>query len=200
MFIQVIEGKTKDPARLQACLDRWQVDLKPHAIGYLGSTHGITRDGDAILIARFADRASAEANSARPEQSAWWAETEACFDGAPVFHDTDDVTEMRHGDPDQAGFVQVMEGTVTDRARAHEIERESDPVLAEMRPELLGSLTAYYDDDHYTTVAYFTSERDARQGERQPVPDEFAPAMEEWEHTMTVERYLDLTEPMLVKA
>lgn len=200
MFIQVIEGKTKDPDRLQACLDRWQVDIKPQAIGYLGSTSGITRDGDAILIARFADRASAEANSKRPEQSAWWAETEACFDGHPTFHDTEDVTQMHHGDPSKAGFVQVMEGKVTDRHRADELEQESDRMLADLRPDLLGSLTAYYGNDEYTTVAYFTSERDARRAESLPMPEQAAPMFSEWEKTMTVDRYLDISDPKMVKA
>lgn len=51
-----------------------------------------------------------------------------------------------------------MEGHVTDRVRAEALDREADPVLAEARPDLLGSVTAYYDEDNYADFAYFTSE------------------------------------------
>ena len=63
----------------------------------------------------------AEGCSDRPEQAAWWAETERLFDGDVTFHDTEDVHIMSHGDLDQAHFVQVMEGHVTDRTRASEL-------------------------------------------------------------------------------
>ena len=41
---------------------------------------------------RFADRESAMANSARPEQCAWAERMAALFDGPVEFHDSDDVT------------------------------------------------------------------------------------------------------------
>jgi hypothetical protein len=200
MFVQVIEGKTKDPAALQACLDRWQTDLKPQAIGFLGSTDGITPDGDVILVARFTDAQAAKANSERPEQAAWWDEAQRCFDGDVRFHDTEDVIEMRHGDCNAAGFVQVMEGTVTDRAAADRLEQQADAMLADLRPDLLGTTTAYFDGGEFATLAYFTSEREARRNESIPLPDLAAPQVQEWEQVMQVDRYIDLTEPHLLMA
>ena len=127
MFIQVIEGRTDRPEELHERLEIWQRDLMPGAIGYLGSTGGCTSSGDCILIARFESRDAAQQNSDRPEQGAWWAETEKCFDGPVRFHDTDDVQLMSHGELDSAHFVQVMEGHVSDR-------RQARPTRARRRP------------------------------------------------------------------
>ena len=113
----------------------------------------MTDAGDCIMIARFATEEAARRNSDRPEQGAWWAETEACFDGPVRFHESTDVNVMRHGDADQARFVQVMEGHVSDRERARRLDEEADEILATARPDLIESITAYYDDGAYTDVA-----------------------------------------------
>ena len=152
------------------------------------------------MIARFESREAAMKNSERPEQGKWWAETEKCFDGPVRFHDTDDVQLMSHGELDSAHFVQVMEGHVSDRQKLDELEHKADSVLAEMRPDLLGSVTAYFDDGEFTEVAYFTSEAAARQGERGEMSKEMASMFAEWERLMKVEKYIDINDPWLVRA
>jgi hypothetical protein len=200
MFVQVIEGRTSDPERLHDRLDVWEEELRPGAIGYLGSAGGCTADGSCIMIVRFESRETAERNAKRPEQTEWWLETERCFDGPVRFHDSEDVHVMTHGRLDDAHFIQVMEGHVTDRAQADRLEQESDGPLAELRPELLGSIVAYFDDGEYADVAYFTSEEDAREGEKKEIPSEMAEQFGAWERVMKVERYLDLTEPWLIRS
>ena len=198
MFIQVIEGSTNDPAALHHQLDVWQRDLMPGAHGYLGSAGGCTPSGDCILIARFESREAAMANNDRPEQSRWWQETETCFNGPVTFHDSTDVRVMTHGSMSDAHFIQVMEGHVTDKARAVALEREADAVLAEARPDLLGAVTAYFGDDQFTEFAYFRSEADARRGEGQAMDDELAAMMSEWQSVMQVERFVDINDPWMV--
>lgn len=200
MFVQVIEGRTSDAEALHRRLDVWEAELMPGAVGYLGSTGGCTSTGDCILIARFESRDAARRNSARPEQGAWWTETEKCFDGPVTFHDTEDVELMTHGGVDDATFVQVMDGHVTDEARAKALERDSDEVLTRLRPDLLGGLTAYYGDDGFTEVAYFTTERAARDGESAGMPPEVAGMFTEWQSVMEVDRYLDIVDPWLMTA
>jgi hypothetical protein len=200
MFIQVMEGKTKDADALHERIEVWKRDLMPGAIGYLGSTGGCTSSGDCILIARFESADAARRNSARPEQDAWWKETEKVFDGPVRFHESEDVQVMQHGTLDDAHFVQVMEGHVTDRDRAVELEREADPVLASARPDLLGSVTAFFGDGEFTEVAYFTDEAAARAGESQGMPEEMADKFAQWQTVMPVERYLDIREPWLASA
>ena len=61
------------------------------------------------------------ANSARPEQDRWWVETAQLLDGDAVFRNSTDVDVDVNGDPDQAGFVQVMQGRGSDPERAKQL-------------------------------------------------------------------------------
>ena len=47
-------------------------------------------------------------------------------------------------------------------------------MLVTARPDLLGSVTAYFGDGEFTELAYFTSEEAARKGESGEMPDEMA--------------------------
>ena len=38
MFVQVIQGKAKDAAGVRKQMERWEQELKPGEVGYLGST------------------------------------------------------------------------------------------------------------------------------------------------------------------
>src|SRR5262245_48724915 len=122
MFVQVIKGHTNDPEGFARQGERWQEEVRPGAVGYLGTTGGIAEDGTFIVFARFADEAAARANSDRPEQGAWWEETSKYVDGEASFRESSDVDTLFDGGSDKAGFVQVMEGTVTDRAKAKALE------------------------------------------------------------------------------
>ena len=164
MFVQVIQGRVSDPAALRGAADRWMRDLRPGATGWLGSTGGVTDDGRFVMLARFDSEEAARRNSDRPEQGQWWAETAKALDGPATFHDSTDVTVDTPGDPDRAGFVQVMQGRGTDPDRAKELMNADSDKWAAFRPEILGSVAVGYDDGAYTMVMYFTSEADAREG------------------------------------
>jgi hypothetical protein len=116
MFVQVIQGQVADPGKVKAALDRWAEELAPGSIGWLGTTAGVTADGRFIALARFESEEAARANSDRPEQDRWWAETSKLFSGEASFKDSSDVTVDVTGDPDAAGFVQVMQGRGSDGA------------------------------------------------------------------------------------
>lgn len=196
MFVQVIKGKTSDAESVRRRGEIWRDEIRPGAIGFLGGTIGISDDGTFVALARFADEASATANSDRAEQSAWWEETAKHFDGEPSFRESGDVATVFDGGSDDAGFVQVMEGRVTDRAKAEAFE--TPELLAELeaaRPDLLGSLRAWFDDDSYVEVAYFTSEEDARKGESSA---EFSAAGEEYAGLFGEMTFIDLREPILI--
>jgi hypothetical protein len=202
MFAQVIQGRTSDAAGVRAAMDRWLQDLRPGSIGWLGSTVGITDDGRFIAVARFESAAAAERNSQRPEQGRWWEETSRLFEGEVDFRDSEDVTAELQGDPDQAGFVQVMQGRVTDAERVREIMAAlPTELMAEFRPDLLGSLMIGHPDGEWTQVLYFTSEAEAREGERKEPPREFRNAMEEMDKLSVGDTvFLDLRQPLLVSA
>ena len=66
-----------------------------------------------------------------------------------------------------------MQGRVTDAARAKEVmARMPSDVMAAFRPDVLGSVVIGYDDGAWTQVLYFTSEAEAREGERKEPPGE----------------------------
>jgi hypothetical protein len=200
MFVQVIEGSSNRPDVLHRRLEVWNRELKPGAIGYLGSTGGCTPEGDCIMVVRFESRDAARRNSDRPEQTAWWQVTNRFFVGSVRFHESEDVRVITHGALEHAHRVQAMDGYVTDLHRAHATESDADAVLAAQRPDLLGSVTAYFDDGEFTELAYFATEEVARAGGQRVMSDEAAEAFAEWSEVMLVERYLDLTDPWLIPA
>ncbi|TFV88198.1 hypothetical protein E4P40_10265 [Blastococcus sp. CT_GayMR20] len=198
MFVQVILGRTSDPEGLRAAMDRWVEDLRPGAVGWLGTTGGVTDDGRAVVVARFESEDAARQNSERPEQGEWWAATESVFDGEVTFLDSSDVVVDLQGDPDQAGFVQVMRGRTSDPARARQLMTMDPAQWSAYRPDVLGSLEIGHDDGAYTMILYFTSEAEAREGERTEVPLELRATMEEMGKLAVGEtEYFDLREPLL---
>jgi len=192
MFVQVIEGKAKDPGLLQRQGERWRKELKPGAKGYLGHTGGITADGIAIDVVRFESEADARANSDRAEQGAWWNETAKGYDGEPSFSESSDTELLFDGGSNAAGFVQVMKGKVKDAAAFRKWSKEHEGDLKKIRPDLIGGLDIYQPDGSFVSVAYFTSEAEARKNEKAMGDD---PMMGEYMSHMAGEmQFLDLTE------
>jgi hypothetical protein len=199
MFVQVIQGKTSNEEGLRAASRRWVQELAPGATGWLGSTLGVTDDGRGVAVVRFESAAAAQANAERPEQSSWWEATRVLFDGDVTFVDSEDVVVDVVGDPDRAGFVQVMQGQVTDPARAKELMgRIPAEEIAALRPDILGSVAIGHEDGLWTQVIYFTTEEAARVGERQEAPPEFQQVMAEMAEISVGEPdFLDLRRPVL---
>ena len=199
MFAQVIQGRTSDGQALLRAVDQWQRDLAPGAIGWLGSTGGVTDDGRAIAVVRFESADAAARNSQRPEQTRWWEETQRLYDGEVTFLDSEDVILDLSGDPDRAGFVQVMQGQVTDPARAKELMAQfPQDAMREFRPDVLGSVMIGHDDGRWTQVLYFTSEAEAREGERKEPPLEFQAVMEQLTKISVGEtEFIDLRQPAM---
>ena len=195
MFVQVITGKTKDPAGVRRQDERWRADVMPGAKGFLGSTIGIADDGTFYAFARFADEAAARANSARAEQSAWWTETAKYFESEPTFRESSDISTLFDGGSDSAGFVQVMEGSITDRAKAEALETpEMMNELRAARPDLLGSVRVWLAGGQFVEAAYFTSEKDARKGETSA---EFSGPQQQYVDLFGEMRFIDLPSPIL---
>jgi hypothetical protein len=197
MFVQVIEGKVADADRLRQQMDRWNEELRPGAAGFLGTTGGVTDDGRAVFLARFDSAAQAKANSDRPEQGQWWADTASCFDGEVTFTDSEDVEMFLAGGSDDAGFVQVMKSSGVDREQVQEMDRQFEAVAAQWRPDLIGSTRVWTGPDRAIDVAYFTSEAAAREGEQKPPPPELAGQSAQFEEMMANTEFLDLRQPWL---
>ena len=197
MFAQIIRGKVSDPDAVRPVVERWMKELGPNATGWLGSTSGVTEDGQLFVLVRFESEEAARANSDKPEQGKWWAEMERLFDGEAAFQDSNDVQVDTSGDPDAAGFVQVMSGEVTDPERVKQLMADQ-PDMRALRPDILGSVTVSHDEGKWTMVIYFKSEAEAREGEAKEMPPEALRAMEEMQSLSVGQpEFLDLKAPWL---
>lgn len=191
MFVQVIQGKATDRDALEKQWRKWSEQVKPVAEGFLGATAGVTSDGRFVAVARFQSEAAARRNSDLSEQTQWWLETEKYLEGA-TFVDCTGAEEWLGGGSDDAGFVQVITGT-------SEEDRDMTPgqeeQIRKVRPDLIGGLSAKHPDGKtWTTVAYFTDEAAAREGEQK---DEFQREMQEAGATPDLNTYWDLSNPWL---
>jgi hypothetical protein len=198
MFIQVIQGRVSDAEEIRAALDRWVEQEAPGAIGWLGTTAGVSDDGTFIALVRFESEEAARRNSDRPDQHQWWMETAKLFSGDVTFRDCRATVEFGRGGADDAGFVQVIQGRVRDVERMRALNDQFQSVAGDFRPDVIGGVVALHGDGGYTNAVYFTSEEAAREGERQEPPaalkammDEEA-ALHEGEPT-----FIDLREPWL---
>ena len=202
MFVQVIKGRVNDQAGFRKQWEKWVEEVRPGAIGFLGSTSGLTDDGSFVTLARFNSAEDARGNSDRTEQSAWFAETVQYFDGDPTFHNCSEVVTWRGGGSDSAGFVQVMEGHASDPKRLGELNAELEGVMRKHRPDVIGGILAWHDgtDGRFTQTAYFTNEVVAREGEKRELPEKWAGAMTEMMSLMKVEHYTDLREPWFARS
>jgi hypothetical protein len=198
VFVQVIQGQVSDAEQARAALDRWVQELAPGATGWLGSTAGVTDDGRFIALARFESEEAARRNSDRPEQDRWWTETSKLFSGQATFKDSRDVVVDVNGEPDEAGFVQIIQGRGSDPARARELMGQDASEWAAFRPDIIGSVAVEHDGGAYTMALYFTSEAAAREGERKEPPPELKAQMEEMDAlSVGVPEFFDLKQPWL---
>jgi hypothetical protein len=198
MFIQVIQGQVSDRDELRDALETWHRELAPGAIGWLGSTSGVTDDGRFITLARFESAEAAQRNSNRTEQHNWWMETAKLFAGDVAFHDCSQVSTFLAGGSDDAGFVQVIQGAVRDPERMDQLSRQVERPLRRFRPDIIGWTTALHGDGNFTQAVYFTSEAEAREGERREPPEEVRALMVEEQQLMSDLKYYDLNDPILL--
>jgi hypothetical protein len=196
MFVQVIQGQVSDPDQVRAAIERWVERLADGAEGWLGTTAGVTDDGQFVALARFDSEEAARRNSDRPEQGEWWADTSKLFTGEATFSDSRNVTVDLNGNPDDAGFVQIMQGRGSNPERARELMSQDEEEWAAFRPDIIGSVAIEHDGGAYTMAMYFTSEAEAREGERKEPPPKLKAQMDEMNTLMTAPpQFLDLRKP-----
>ncbi|QSB16140.1 hypothetical protein JQS43_07510 [Natronosporangium hydrolyticum] len=198
MFVQVIHGHISDRDEMYDAMQSWARDLAPGAEGWLGTTAGVTADDEFIALVRFESPEAAQRNSHRPEQHQWWMETSKLFLGSATFHDCTDVDTFLQGGSDQAGFVQILQGRSSDPAQLVALTKRHEDGVRSYRPDIIGGLIAHHGDAaRFTEAVYFTSEAEARTGERKSPPPELADLFSADSDLYADLRYLDLPEPWL---
>ena len=197
MFMQVIQGRVADREGLRRQLDRWVSELEPGAVGWLGMTGGVTEDGGFILCVRFESAEAAQANSERPEQGAWWEETEKLLAEPASFSESDDIDVYLGGGSNTAGFVQILQGRPVDRDHLRQVAQGFEDLARQYRPDIMGWVVAWHPDGHFTEVVYFTSETAAREGEAKEPSEDRKQLLLEWQEAAGDLTFFDLREPLL---
>ena len=199
MFIQVIEGKASDPEGFRRVLEEQRPQVMEGAIGFLGATTVIAPDNTVVTMARFESAEKAQENSQRPEQTAFFEALKQHVAGEPTFHNCTEVDTFLDGGSNDAGFVQIMIGTAVDKEKARAAERDLTPMLQKLRPDVLGGVTAW-DGDWWCQAIYFTSEADAREGEKkfETLSGEDQKKFQEMTQASGEPRYIDGPNPVMV--
>lgn len=195
MFMQIIQGRVSNAEAARSTMDRWVRDLGPGAQGWLGGTYGVADDGTLLAAVRFESEDAARANSARPEQAAWWKEMESHFSGDVMFHNCTDVTLLLGGGSDEAGFVQVIQGRIRDRERAHVLVEQSGPLMSKYRPDVIGATIAIDPNGFFTETVAFSSEKAARAAEKKEMPAEVKALLDEEMALLDDVKFMDLHQP-----
>ena len=108
-----------------------------------------------------------------------------------MFWDCTLVEEYKGGGSDDAGFVQVIQGRVLDPAGFREATLS---LGGTPRSDVIGGLAAW-DGSRFTEVVYFTSEEEAREGEKSQAHNTALELV--WPVTQDLQ-YFDLREPWFV--
>jgi hypothetical protein len=165
MFLQVFRGQVGDRDAARVCLGRWVDTL---GSGWLGTTAGVTEDGRSVTLARFS---SPDAAAPTPARDTWWEEMSALSSEPLAVQDCPEVMTQLRGDSPEAGFVQVLQGRITDLDRLQRTLAAASPWQSVARPDIIGGLLGLHGDGRFTQAVYFTSEQAAQAGECAPVDD-----------------------------
>ena len=181
-------------------MERWRRNLAPGVASWLGATAGVTQDGRYIALVRFESERATKADSVRPEQDAWWADTSGLFDGEVTVRDGTAAYTHMPGDPHRARFVQIIQGRTSDRRRFRELLRAEEPYWS-CRLDLLGETVVEHGQSAWTMALYCTTEAEVRAGERKAMPAEWQAVFAEQQQLMIGEpEFFDLRQPWLFSA
>lgn len=196
--MQVFQGQVRHAEPVYVELDAWMKEIGPTTEGWLGSVAGVTSDMRFIGLARWESMEAARRHDARPDQQHWWSAFAELFEDRPTSRETSDVITDLRREPDEARFVQVMQGRSMDPGRVHELMGSHTDEWAAFRPEILGTVAGLYDDGAYTVAVYFTDEAAARERERREPPPELAAEMDELNSlAIGTPEFFDLREPWI---
>jgi hypothetical protein len=189
VFVQVVLGRAADAAGLRRQWERWVSGVAAGGAGFAGATGGVTADHRAVLVTRFESEHAARGHGAHTVAGA--------LAEPPEVLETADV--ILHGGQgwETARFVQLMRARVRDRRRFEAIEDEIAPQFMQFRPDALAAYRAWFPGGNVIAIDYFTSEEQARAGERKQMPDHLAQRFGEWMSLLDDVEWFDLTDPWI---
>lgn len=201
VFVQIIQARAADAEALRAHHERWIEDLAPGADGWLGSTAGVSTEGEYIALVRFASAEAARRNSQREEQGVWWSQLEALTDSELTVQNCREVAELAGGGSDEAGLVEIFQGRAPDIHEVLERIAETEEETLPHRPRLIGGyIVAHGEGPGFTEVLYYPSEEAAEDSRAENVREQELSHIEEMTGAITDLRRIELLAPWLHSA
>ncbi len=197
MFIQMVQGGSTQQDDMRMLVDDWCGAMAERP-GWLGGTYGFTDDGSFVGVVRYESAAACEELCSTDDAALWWACAESLFDGSPEIHQSEDCSIMLDGGSDDAGFVQIMRGRVSDADKLRRLmtDQSMTSMLHQARPEIIGGTLLIEDDGSFTETIAFTDEDAARRGEQMDMPADVAA---EFEGAVADVKYYDLHRPWFAR-
>jgi len=126
-------------------------------------------------------------------------ETSRLLDGEVTIRDGAVAYTLMTGDPDRAGFVQVIQGRNSDLRRFRELLRAEEPFLS-CRPDCLGQTVLEHDENAWTMALFGTTEDEVRAEELKAMPAEWQAVFAEQQLMIGGPEFFDLWQPWLLSA
>ncbi|MDX6321075.1 MAG: hypothetical protein QOF52_933 [Propionibacteriaceae bacterium] len=165
MFVRVVRGPVADRESARTALQRCVERLSPESSGWLGTTAGVTEDGQLLALESFESEEAAH-RTLDPGGGGQWSTQNDLFTGNVIVRDSKAVLVIPlNGDLEDATFVRILEGRYRDPERARALMTVDLPAWATFAPHLLGGLVVDHAEGAYTTALYYTSEDAAREAE-----------------------------------
>lgn len=161
-------------------------------MGHFARGAALRNGGDEVFI-QIIQGICHDADALRRQIETWREEIAPTAEG--WLGGTDQATTFLDGGADDAGFVQVIQGRMTDPGRYTAFANRPMDRLRDARPEVIGGTMALDADGYFTQTVAFTSESAARRGESQEMPEDVRKAYEEEMSLMKDVAHLDLRHP-----
>ena len=121
MFIRILRGQAYDGAATLAEIARWRQELGGATPGWQRFTAGVTDDGEAVAVLRFANEAAAMNGGGRPEHADGIGFTEVTYFTSE--------REARAGERQMPVEMAVQLGTVRSYMEGLEFHELRDPMV-----------------------------------------------------------------------
>jgi hypothetical protein len=91
-----------------------------------------------------------------------------------------------------------MKSANVDRSVLAGLDEAFESVAPTFRPEIIGSVRIWTDDESVYDLTYFTSEAEAREGESKEPPPELTEFLDDFQSIMAATEFFDLRDPWLL--
>jgi len=197
MFVLTVHARTINPEGVREHVLTWPARVGIGAVGWLGSTGGVSTDGDFILLMRFESEEAAWITSDLPENGRWWQICSRHLDTRPAFTGSSKVTGILSGGSDDAAAVRIIRGRTAQNLFRDSLRR-LETLSPNERAALIGGIVAWHERDQFTEALYLKSKDFAKFRQRGMFPTPLLRFIDEHETSILDGTVIDLDEPWLI--